>query len=270
MSRYALTYIYHDCFMLELDEAVFLFDFWKDPLSTGSSKDFPPIFDDLKATKKPIYILVSHHHKDHYSKRVFLWSEVLPEIKYIISEDVFRHSRYLFSDSGIYAGFRPSADSVTVLSSGQSYIDDIVKIKAFGSTDIGNSYALDCGGKSFFHAGDLNAWLWIGENPEEEIEEERRKFISIVDTIKKDFPFFNLVMFPVDSRLGQDYWWGASFFVRAIDCELFIPMHFELVIDEKDKQQRRIDAAAFSLFARSDYGAYLQLSSTRSCYLSNS
>ena len=265
MSPYRLTYIYHDCFMYETSEVVILFDFWKDPLSVGRDKDFPPILDEIDPSKR-FYVVISHHHKDHFTRRIFLWTQRFPDIKFIISADVFKAVRYMLIPGGTYAGHRPPLSSVHVLSPGDEFCDEFLRVRAFGSTDIGNSYAIECAGRSLFHAGDLNAWLWIDESTPEEISQARDAFTSIVEEIKTIFPSFSLVMFPVDSRLGREYWWGARYFLSNILVSLFVPMHFELVLSENEKEQRRIDAAAFNLFARSDFGACLQLASTRSSY----
>lgn len=280
--RYELTYIYHDCFMIETPEAVIIFDYWKDPLSfsapivndkkegtetTGRNfKDFPPLLDEIN-TDKPLYLIVSHHHKDHFSRRIFLWSKWFDDITFIISKDVYRAVRYMLVEHGTYEGHKPPLDRVHVLTPGEVFEDRNIKVKAFGSTDIGNSYAVETSGVSIFHAGDLNAWLWLDESTPREIEDAENAFNEIVDRIRAEFPSFDLVMFPVDSRQGREYWRGARYFVNKILTTLFVPMHFELVVNEDEKEQRRLDAAAFSLFARRDYGAYLQLASTRARYL---
>lgn len=266
MPGYCLTYIYHDCFLLETEKAVMIFDYWKDPLSKGKGKDFPPMLDEFDRSKN-IYVVVSHHHKDHFSRRIFLWNSLFPGIKYIISKDTYKAVKYMLQPEGTYKGHRPPAESVSVLSPGEYYQDNNLVIKAYGSTDIGNSYAIETDNFKFFHAGDLNAWLWLDESTPQEVAEARSSYEGIIKDIKNDFPRFDLVMFPVDSRLGREYWWGAKYFVNQILTDLFVPMHFELVISEEHKEQRRIDAAAFNLFARTDYGAYLQLGATRCRYL---
>lgn len=265
---YTVTYIYHDCFVIETSDTIFIFDYWKDPLSKGKNKDFPPLTGELDSNKK-IYVLVSHHHKDHFSKRIFLWSKLFPHITYIISRDVFKAVRYMLSDGGIFQGHKPPLNCVKVLDNYQSFSDSLVKITAFPSTDIGNSYVIECGGYRFFHAGDLNAWLWIDESTDEEIETSRNQFTEIIDKIQTQFPFFDVVMFPVDSRLGTEYWWGAHYFLSKVLTKVFIPMHFELVVEEETKEQRRIDAAAFRLFAGDNVCCCLQLASSRSQFLSN-
>ena len=269
MAGYSLTYIYHDCFMLETAETIIIFDYWKDPLAKVTDKDFPPLLDELDGSKK-IYILISHHHKDHFSRRIFLWIQKFPNIEYIISEDTYNAVKYILKEGGTYQGYKPPIDSIHILTPGQVYEDNIVSIKAYPSTDIGNSYAMEVEGYKIFHAGDLNAWLWIDESTQQEINQARNHYKSIIAEIKNDYPSFDLVMFPVDSRLGREYWWGAKYFVFHIRTDLFVPMHFELVLSEDEKEQRRIDAATFKLFALNDYGAYLQLSSSRSRYVKSS
>lgn len=272
---YQLTYIYHDCFILETDKAVLLFDYWKDPLAEKGDKDYPPLLKELKSpvntlsgpVYKPVYIIISHHHKDHFSRRVFLWQKEIPCLQYIISPDVFKSVEYIFKESGTYKGRRPTPSSVHVLKRGESFGDERLKITAFGSTDIGNSYAVEVDGYRFFHAGDLNAWLWADESPSDEIEEAKKNYIDIVSEIKEKFKSFDLVMFPVDSRLGTQYWWGARYFVSEILSSVFVPMHFELVFDEEDKLVRRLDAGAFRKYARKDYGEYVHLVGTRSALL---
>lgn len=268
MSSYTVKYIYHDCFLLETEDAVVIFDFWKDPLSRDGDKDFPPLLGEFNHDK-PVYILVSHHHKDHFSKRIFLWSQVLPHVKYIISKDVFSKVKYLFRENGNYQGPKPPPEKVIVLKSGETYRDERVVVKAFSSTDIGNSYTLELNGMRIFHAGDLNAWLWIGESSIEEVENARKEYTRIIEDIKEDYPYFDIVFFPVDSRLEKEYWWGAKYFVEHIKTKLFIPMHFELAEEETSYLRRITDAGAFHLYANRNYGSYLLLAGTRSSYIHN-
>lgn len=262
---YKLTYIYHDCFLLETPKAVVLFDYWKDPLNSGD-KDFPPLLN-LIEKGKPLYVLVSHHHKDHFSRRIFFWYEKFPNIRYILSWDVFKTVSYMFRQNSTYSGPKPPAETVTVLEEGEIFEDNVLKISAFGSTDIGNSYVVSIDGRNYFHAGDLNAWIWKDESSEKEIREAVQMFEEKLRIIKNVVSHFDVAMFPVDSRLGTDYFLGASIFVRTFKVDLFVPMHFELVENPDHKYKRRLDAMNFNLYANQDYGDYLSLSVSRSCFM---
>lgn len=254
---------------METDEAVLIFDYWKDPLDQVERHNTFPTFLNEIDKKKHVYVLVSHHHKDHFNRKIFLWERILPQITFIISQDIFQSVNYLFRENGVYKGYKPSLSNVKVLKGGQIYKDSHLNVTAFESTDIGNSYAIEISGYTVFHAGDLNAWLWEEESEEDEIGKAKRDYKGIINHIASQYPYFDLVMFPVDSRQGGKYWWGAKYFVETIDTALFVPMHFELASDNNEKEQRRIDAAAFNLFARQDFGSYLQLASSRSRYITN-
>lgn len=268
-SKISVTYIYHDCFVVETERHCLIFDYWKDPLAGIEGKDFPPLLDEIDTSKK-IYVIVSHHHKDHFSRRIFYWQERFPGMEYIISEDTFRAVKYMLKEGGTYQGTRPKSGSVHVLQPGDKYCGgEDFRIRAYASTDTGNSYAVECDGRKIFHAGDLNAWLWIGESTPKEVAEAREDYLRILDNIGEEYREFDVAMFPVDSRMDKEYWWGAAQFVRKFRIDFFIPMHFELVMAPEEKEQRRMDAARFSLFENPDYGCYVQLCATRSKLVCN-
>ncbi|MBD5200741.1 MAG: MBL fold metallo-hydrolase [Bacteroidales bacterium] len=253
---FRLTYIYHDGFLLETDEAFILFDLWRFP----ESQSF--LMDEISAAGKPLYVLVSHHHKDHFDRSIFDWQKLFPpgHIHYILSKDTARSVRYMLGDKGLYKGQRVAEENFSILAPGDVFSDAIITVRAFGSTDTGNSYLLETGGKKIFHAGDLNAWIWKDESTDKEVARAISDFESIVKGIARMAPRLDLAMFPVDSRLGTDYWEGASRFVRMIDVDRFVPMHFELAENDSERAQRRKDALAFRLYRHPVRGEYIGLS----------
>ncbi len=253
-----LSYIYHDCFVLETPSAFFVFDFWKEP-GTGAG-DMPSFISRISSVDKKVYVLVSHHHKDHFVKDVFLWKNVICDIHYIISRDVFRSVKYALRDGSVYKGPGLSPSDYTVLNPGEDFECGDVVVSAFGSTDIGNSYVVSSGDRHFFHAGDLNAWVWKDESTVEEIRMAIQDFEDIVKSIAKRYPVMDLAMFPVDSRIGRDYWEGACRFVRLINVRYFVPMHFELADDDSEREKRCSDAFDFESYANKSRGEYIGLS----------
>ncbi|MDE6218717.1 MAG: MBL fold metallo-hydrolase [Muribaculaceae bacterium] len=254
MITFSLTYIFHDCFILRSDKAVVVFDFWKRPEGWLPLSPFAGASPLSQADRdKTVYVLVSHFHKDHYNKEIFSWSSIFPNIRYIISKDVARHARHIISPGSLYSGPRPAPGSVTVLAPGESFTDDLLSVDAFDSTDIGNSYVVTLLGSSFFHAGDLNAWIWKDESTEKEVEAARNAFLSILKPIRTKYPRLDLAMFPVDSRIGTDFQEGARLLLRNIVVERFLPMHFCLG-DTPDMCARlRRDALDFRSYAPSGY-----------------
>ena len=63
-----ITYVWHDCFVVETESAVLVFDYW---LDVGGRPSTVPGVLRSAGTDKPIYVLVSHGHKDHYNPSVF-------------------------------------------------------------------------------------------------------------------------------------------------------------------------------------------------------
>lgn len=262
-----LTFIWHDCFLLETPEAAVVFDFWKDGRRSASSEDIPAFLTAIPQ-EKPLYVLVSHHHKDHFHRSIFFWEKVHPEIRFIISNDTRRSIAFMLRQGGTYTGFRPTPEKVAVLHPGESFADTMINIHAYGSTDIGNSYLITMpDGKKVFHAGDLNAWVWKDESTPEEIAEAQTAFRTILKQISADSPEIDIAMFPVDSRIGRDYWEGAAMFVRAISVGRFFPMHFCLAESEEELDKRMKDASRFDLYANPAHGEYIALQHPYSAFV---
>lgn len=259
-----LKYIWHDCFIFESPEVSIVFDYWIDP--EESDEELPLFLKNLDK-KKPLYVLVSHHHKDHYTKKIFEWEKSFEYVKFIISKDVAISARHILSGDSIYKGYKPSQDSIAVLKPGEFYSDNIIKIEAYGSTDIGNSYVVSLkSGTTIFHAGDLNAWIWKDESTEAEVNEELDKFNKILDTIFVSHKFFDYCMFPVDSRIGTDYYTGAKIFVQKFNVRRFFPMHFGLGESDKEQKKFQSDAAQVEAYANTERGEYICLQAPYSLY----
>lgn len=248
----SVNYIYHDCFLVETDFAYMVFDFWKVPESTP---DFPYSLDK----GKPLYVFVSHFHKDHFNPEIYGWEEYLPMTHYIISRDVYRASRHFFDEDSIFKGHKVDPGKVTVLAPGESFDDGVISVMAFGSTDEGDSFYIDCDGKSFFHAGDLNAWIWKDESAPEEVEAALEDFNSILSGIAEKAPEIDFCFWPVDARLGSGYFTGAGLMLSKINVGHFFPMHFELGETAKESEEFHKAAADFHIYANKSRGEYIAL-----------
>jgi L-ascorbate metabolism protein UlaG (beta-lactamase superfamily) len=141
------------------------------------------------------------------------WREQRPDIQYIFSSDIL-------------AALKVKASDAFYVDKTDVYADDYLRIKAFGSTDIGISFAIEAGGKRIFHAGDFNNWHWNEESTDEEIRAAETSFLRKLNILSKAYPAFDLVLFPIDPRLGKDYMRGAEQFAGQIKINYFAPMHF--------------------------------------------
>lgn len=219
-----LTYIYHSCYALECDEFTIIIDYYEDTLKP-SEKGL--IHSHILHNPGKLYVLSSHSHPDHFNPEIFCWKQQKKDIQYIFSRDI------------LDAGMANKEDAI-YLDKLETYEDDFLKIKAYGSTDIGISFLLQAEGKQIFHAGDLNNWHWNEECSPEEAQGYETNYLNELELIAKDVTHLNLAMFPVDPRLGKDYMKGAEQFVSRIPTDILAPMHFDEAYDK---------AAAFASYA---------------------
>ena len=192
-----LTYIYHSGFVLETETSILVFDYWKDPSG---------VLEGVLHSDKPLYVFSSHFHEDHFTSTIFEWRKQKPVITYILSKDILRHRRANKDDADIW------------LAKGGSWSDDKISVKALGSTDSGVSWIVETEGKRIFHAGDLNNW----HDP----QADEKRYLGELKDIRKVADGFDVVMFPVDARIGNGYTLGARQFIERFKVGLFVPMHF--------------------------------------------
>ena len=226
-----VTYIYHSCYALDFDDCCVMIDFYKDA-PDGWVKNH------LSSLKKPLYVLCTHSHADHFNKEVITWKESVANIHYIFSEELLQ-SKQTHIDDAVY------------LKKTETYSDERITIQAFGSTDIGGSFLIKKEGKNIFHAGDLNNWHWNEEVSKAEALSYENNYLCELELLAENVEHLYLAMFPVDPRLGKDYMCGAKQFVSRIGTDYFLSMHFG---EQYDK------ANAFQPFAAEHKCKFLTLS----------
>ena len=214
-----LTYVFHSCFVLETEKSILIFDYWFDP------EDVVPQF---LQKAKPLYVLSSHFHEDHFNREIFGWKKLRENITYILSKDILRHRRANKEDADVW------------LAKGGTWSDGTVSVWATGSTDSGVSWIIETEGMRIFHAGDLNNWYARflsdaapGETiHSDEMDEDidpiahEKQYLGELKDIRKLTDRFDVVMFPIDGRIGNGYTLGGRQFIERFKVGLFVPMHF--------------------------------------------
>ena len=226
-----LTYIYHSGFAIEGENFTIIIDYYRD--SDGENDGI--VHDSLLHRAGKLYVLSTHSHSDHFNPEILKWKQHRPDIQYIFSRDILedRHVRF---DGAVY------------LSPSELYHDNTLCIQAFGSTDVGCSFLIEVAGKLIFHAGDLNNWHWKEESTMEESAEYEAAYLHELEILARVTNRFDLVMFPIDPRLGREYMLGAEQFVCRFAVGCFAPMHFH---DQYEK------AAAFRSFAEKNGSLFI-------------
>ena len=214
-----LTYVFHSCFVLETDKSILIFDYWL---------DLNGIVPPFLKKEKPVYVFSSHFHEDHFNRSIFEWRKQREGITYILSKDIYKHRRANKEDADVW------------LAKGGTWYDETISVWALGSTDSGVSWIVETEGQRIFHAGDLNNWFakfLSDENPDQqrysfELEEafnpvtHEKQFLGELKDIRKITDSFDVVMFPIDGRIGNGYTLGARQFIDRFKVRLFVPMHF--------------------------------------------
>jgi len=197
-----LTYIYHSGFAFETTNVTLVFDFWKDPTN---------ILPRLLHNDSSIYVFASHFHPDHFTSAILKWQEIRPDIHYLFSRDIMRKKKAAHTNAHW-------------MTKGERYEDSLLSVDAMGSTDTGVSWSVKIHDVLLFHAGDLNNWSAL--LPPEEQEGHEKRFSDELNFIAEKNSHFDIVMFPIDDRLGTDYLKGASEFIHRFPTRFFAPMHF--------------------------------------------
>lgn len=227
-----VTYLDHSGFVVTTPTAILVFDYYRDP-----SNSLHHILNDHK--ELPVVFLVSHHHPDHFNNEIFDLAQDHKRL-FVLSDDIFSK---LVPEKGLQVAWLKGGDPAVEIPGGMT-------VKAYGSTDAGVSYAVtDAEGDVIFHAGDLNDWHWQDESTQHEVEKSHNAFTKILNRIAEDIPEIYIAMFPVDTRLGSDFYRGAEEFVKRIKVDNFIPMHF----------WNKADMAC-------DFNKYISDQSTTRCY----
>lgn len=199
-----LTYIHHSGFAIETDRCAVVIDCWRDPAGG---------IEPLLEGRKPLYVMATHFHEDHFNPAVLGWGNVRPGVTYILSKDILRRRR-------------APKDAAVWLVKGCEYADANVSVRAFGSTDSGVSLLIRVGNCLLFHAGDLNNWRPAQSDGNVEAARSEAMFLGELKDLRKVVAAVDVAMFPVDARIGSDYMRGPAQFAALLHPRLFVPMHF--------------------------------------------
>ena len=196
-----VTYLHHSGFLVETDRFYCLFDY--------ESGSLPPM-----DSTKPIFVLSSHGHSDHYNPAVFplLRRSGMERIRAVLSDDIQP----------------PEEEDCLSVSAGKEYIlAPSLKLTTFRSTDLGVAFLMEDQGRLIYHAGDLNDWVWAEETPEYNHQmtlhyrEQIRLLAQTLDGREIDTAFVVL-----DPRQEKDYHRGLCCFLENIPVKQVYPMHY--------------------------------------------
>lgn len=199
-----VTYIHHSCFLTETAGCYYLFDYFQGTL---------PAMDP----SKPIVVLASHRHSDHYQPAVF------SQLKHLGMEHI-----HAVLSRDIPARLIPSHISHTIVSADEHYVlPQGQALTTFRSTDEGVAFLIQDGEALFYHAGDLNDWVWA-EEPDADNRQmtgSYRKQISLLSR-ELDGRSLTAAFVVLDPRQEEAYDRGLVYFLDHISGDCVYPMHY--------------------------------------------
>ena len=196
-----VTYIHHSSFLVETGLCYYLFDYEKGTL---------PKLD----AAKPILVLASHSHHDHYNPAVFsiLKEMGMEKIQAILSDDI--------TPPRGTSPLRTEPCKEYTLYLGQ-------KLTTYRSTDQGVAFLIEEDEGLIYHAGDLNDWVWEGEEPSynEQMTRDYRRQIDALGR-KLNGRKLDCAFVVLDPRQEKDYDQGMLYFLNQVKADKVYPMHY--------------------------------------------
>jgi L-ascorbate metabolism protein UlaG (beta-lactamase superfamily) len=220
-----ITYIGHSGFMLEWENCYWLFDYYKGEIPTLDSK-------------KKLIVFASHKHGDHFNPEIFGLADRYPGVEYILSSDI----RVVHANMAKYGVREEVLNSIQSVKPHKEYQlldaeNNAIILKTLKSTDAGVAFLLHYQGKTIYHAGDLNHWIWKEETKQSN-NDMTAKFNSEMK-ILEDLPI-DIAFAPLDPRQEEWYYYGLEKLLTTAKVGSVFPMHFweKPEIIQQFKQER--------------------------------
>ena len=196
-----VTYIHHSCFLVETDRYYYLFDYENGQLPKMNAS-------------KPIFVLSSHGHGDHYNPTIF---------PLLISMGMGRILAILSDDIAIPAG----VDVLQVSPEKEYSLGPQQALTTFRSTDLGVAFLIQDQNALIYHAGDLNDWVWDEETDayNHQMTANYRKQIDLL-SVKLNHREIDVAFVVLDPRQVKDYDRGLCYFLESISVKQVYPMHY--------------------------------------------
>ena len=196
-----ITYIHHSGFLVETRRFYYLLDY-----ESGALPEMDP--------EKPVFVLSSHSHGDHYRPEVFslLADAGMQSVRAVLSHDIV-------PPAGV--------DTLSVLPNARYTLNPRQTVTTFRSTDLGVAFLVEDEEELIYHAGDLNDWVWEGE-PEawnaQMTADYRRQIRLLGEALGQRSVDAAFVV--LDPRQEADYDRGMCFFLEHVAAKQVYPMHY--------------------------------------------
>lgn len=206
-----VTYIGHSGFLIEWENCYWLFDYY-----TGEI----PTLDH----KKKLMVFSSHKHGDHFNPEIFRLEGKCYQIEYVLSSDIRIGKTY----ADKYGVSDEVMKRLTMVQPHKEYLlqdsnQKQIRLNTLKSTDCGVAFLLEYEGKTIYHAGDLNHWVWKEETKQSnnDMTAKFNQEMSLLENKPIDIAFA-----PMDPRQEEWYYLGFEKLLNTAKVKYAFPMHF--------------------------------------------
>lgn len=203
-----VTYIFHSGFLVETDNTILVFDYYK--------FEIPEI---IKDKSKKVFFFASHTHSDHFNPIIFDYADT--NVTYIISHDIkdkISHRDMLDNYKNVNVVYVKPDEKMKYDVNESEYVE----IETLKSTDRGVAFIVSLDGKTIYHAGDLNEWVFDSMDKSKRNDMTAR-YERELDKIKERV--IDIAFLPVDYRLGEYKYVGPYKFLNRTRTKKVYPMH---------------------------------------------
>lgn len=227
-----ITYIGHSGFLIEWENCYWLFDYY-----TGEIPALNP--------KKKLIVFASHKHGDHFNPEIFGLGDQYPEVQYVLSSDI----RIVKANAGKYDVKEEILDRIISVKPNREYeLQDTdnhtFQLQTLKSTDSGVAFLLNYRGKTIYHAGDLNHWIWKEETKQSN-NDMTAKFNMEMEFLKDKS--IDIAFAPLDPRQEEWYYLGLEKLLNTAKVGRVYPMHFwgkpEIILKFKQERSHYLNGA---------------------------
>lgn len=202
--RGRVTYIFHNCFLLDIGGRTLLFDcpegkYLKRRAAEALSR---------KLEGRRVTAFVSHSHDDHFRQDLAVACAGAASADFVVSDDV----------AEMYPAAVPTG--ARVVGPDEVYSFSGLVIETLMSNDLGVAYLVEVSGARVYFGGDLAAWVWetAAEAEQAFTAEFFTRALERIARRPVDIAFTN-----VDRRLANLA--GGPEFARTVRPRLLVPMH---------------------------------------------
>ncbi len=219
-----VQFIDHSGFVVTTQSAVLVFDYYQGDL---------PDFD----SELPVYVFVSHTHRDHFNPVIVDRTAHLKQVTYVMSFDIPMKLRQAIAEKTA-----PGQHQVIYMDADTEAAFPELSVRTLRSTDEGVAFIIEIGTQRIYFAGDLHWWTWPGEV--EAIDQMMTDaYMKEMDKIRG--MSFDLAFLVLDPRQEDRYWWGFDHFMKNTVTKCAFPMHMWGRFDLTERLMEREESAPY-------------------------